>query len=180
MKIDVRAISNDAGALMELNIALEPGEIGLESEGFMFCHHVQFEGTVTNISRGVLQLTGNVSAFVKTNCDRCLCETEFEVGNRLDVIFKSSLVQSRNLEFDSDETPEYDDEDEYQYQGYELIPDKALRDAILLTLPVKVLCKEDCKGFCTNCKTNMNETNCKCGDNMETRKSRFEELRKLL
>lgn len=180
MKIDVRAISKDPGALMELDISPEPKEIGLESEGFVFFHPVKFEGAVKNISKGVLQLAGNIQTDVKSNCDRCLCETEFEVDTRLDVIFKSSLMQSRNLEFDSDETPEYDDEDEYKYQGYELVPDKALRDAILLAMPVKVLCKEDCKGFCTNCRTNMNETNCKCGDNRETRTNRFEELRKLL
>ncbi len=180
MKIDVRVISKDTGALMELDISPQPKEIGLESEGFMFCHPVKFEGTVKNISKGVLQFAGRVSTVVKSNCDRCLSETEFEVSDRLDVIFKSSVAQIRNQEFDSDETPEYDDEDEYQYQSYELVPDKALRDAILLTLPVKVLCKEDCKGFCTNCRTNMNETNCKCGDNRETRTNRFEELRKLL
>jgi len=180
MRIDIRAILKDTGALMEVDISLEPARIGLESETFMFYSPVRFKGTVKNVSRGVLQLEGKFSAVVKSICDRCLSETAFEVENRLDVIFKSTHNQNRNLEFESDNAPDYDDDDEYRYNGYDLIPDKAIRDGMFLTLPNKVLCKEDCKGFCMKCKTNINETNCKCEVNEETRNSRFEELRKLL
>jgi len=180
MRIDVRAISKDTGALMEVDISLEPAQIGLESESFEFSCPVRFEGTVKNVSRGVLQLEGKFSAIVKSICDRCLSEVAFEVGDRLNVIFKSMHNQNQNSEFDYENAPEYDDDDEYRYSGYDLIPDKAIRDAVLLTLPNKVLCREDCKGFCIKCRTNISETNCKCGVDGETRTSRFEELRKLL
>ena len=180
MKIDIRAISRDTCALMEVDIYLEHSQIGLDSEGFVFTHPVRFNGIVKNVAKGVLQLAGNVQTTVKAKCDRCLSETEFEVSDRLDVIFKSSVTQIRNQEFDSDVAPEYDDEDEYQYQSYELIPDKAIRDGILLALPGKVLCRYDCKGFCTICKTNLNDNNCVCGNQAKSRRNQFEELRKLL
>ena len=180
MKIDIRAVSRDTGALMDVDIYLEPSQIGLESEGFMFRHPVRFAGIVKNISKGVLQLTGNVQTVVNANCDRCLSETEFEVSDMVDVIFKSVNGNDRSTEFESNDSIEYDDEDEYYYSGFDLSPDKAIRDGVLLALPNKVLCREECKGFCTICKTNLNENNCICDENDKIRRNQFDELRKLL
>lgn len=35
-------------------------------------------------------------------------------------------------------------------------------DAIVLAIPSKCLCHEDCLGLCSNCGTNLNEKNCSC------------------
>jgi len=38
----------------------------------------------------------------------------------------------------------------------------AIRQEILLSLPMKILCKESCKGLCQNCGQNLNQKKCKC------------------
>ena len=39
---------------------------------------------------------------------------------------------------------------------------KDVRDYSLLAIPMKKLCKEDCKGLCAKCGKNLNEGNCNC------------------
>ena len=38
----------------------------------------------------------------------------------------------------------------------------AIRDALTLELPLRVLCKEDCKGLCPKCGVNLNTGSCSC------------------
>jgi uncharacterized metal-binding protein YceD (DUF177 family) len=37
-----------------------------------------------------------------------------------------------------------------------------VRDAAILSLPMKILCREDCKGLCAACGRNLNEGDCGC------------------
>ena len=43
---------------------------------------------------------------------------------------------------------------------------KDVRDYALLAIPMKKLCKEDCKGLCVNCGKNLNEGDCNCSKDM--------------
>ena len=55
------------------------------------------------------------------------------------------------------------DLDEQPYlQGYNLDVDQLVRDELLLNLPMKVLCDEDCKGICNRCGANLNHETCDC------------------
>jgi len=53
-----------------------------------------------------------------------------------------------------------------------------LRDYALLEVPIKALCREDCKGLCPVCGENRNERD--CGHRPEEDDSPFSELKKLL
>ena len=46
--------------------------------------------------------------------------------------------------------------------GYELDVDTLINNEILINMPVKVLCKEECKGICPVCGGNLNEKECGC------------------
>jgi len=52
--------------------------------------------------------------------------------------------------------------------NYEVEPDEAIeidediRQEIILSYPMKVLCKPDCKGICLNCGQNLNVVKCEC------------------
>ena len=54
----------------------------------------------------------------------------------------------------------------------------SVRDAILLALPIIQLCKKNCLGLCSECGQNLNESQCKCGDNAAI-DPRFEKLKQL-
>ena len=55
--------------------------------------------------------------------------------------------------------------DEKNYiDGYNLDVDKLLYNEILIGWPMKILCREDCKGICSVCGQNLNEGTCDCED----------------
>jgi uncharacterized protein len=53
-----------------------------------------------------------------------------------------------------------------------------IRDTLLLALPMKMLCTEDCRGLCAGCGANLNEEPCRCAASGAD--PRWEALRKLL
>ena len=61
----------------------------------------------------------------------------------------------------SEEKLEQLDENNY-IAGYQLDVDALIADEMVLQWPLKVLCKEDCKGICTVCGKNLNEQECEC------------------
>ena len=46
--------------------------------------------------------------------------------------------------------------------GYNLDVDQLVCNELLLSLPMKVLCREDCKGICNRCGANLNIETCDC------------------
>ena len=59
---------------------------------------------------------------------------------------------------------------------YDIFP--RVLEAVLLELPIRVLCREDCKGLCSACGANLNEGACDCPK--EEPDPRWRDLRKLL
>jgi uncharacterized protein len=54
---------------------------------------------------------------------------------------------------------------------------KALREQILLALPMQPLCRADCKGLCVECGKNLNEGTCDCvQDTIDPRLVKLKEL----
>jgi len=48
------------------------------------------------------------------------------------------------------------------YQKDSLLLEDVLREQVLLSLPVRTLCKPDCKGLCPRCGQNRNSQECSC------------------
>ena len=52
-----------------------------------------------------------------------------------------------------------------------------MENNILLTLPIKRLCKEDCKGLCQQCGNNLNLSTCQCdNDDIDPRLAKLKDL----
>ena len=55
-----------------------------------------------------------------------------------------------------------EDPDLYAFEGSKADLTDAVRDALLLELPYRFLCSEDCKGLCPTCGVNLNLGACTC------------------
>ena len=68
--------------------------------------------------------------------------------------------------------------DECAYiHGYDLDVDELVYSEILVNWPLRVLCKEDCKGLCSVCGANKNVENCSCLDyDVDVRLAKLREL----
>lgn len=111
-------------------------------------------------------VTSNTVSKVELICDNCLDE------------FTSQLEDTFSL-FYTAEKVEISDDDELRYisSGTRYIDlSDGVRDSILLSLPMRQLCCNDCKGLCAQCGVNLNHENCRC---QKTIDPRWEGLRKL-
>lgn len=112
-----------------------------------FASLVNVKGEVFN-EAGVVQIDYTVRFVLKLPCDRCLD------------IFTRNCEYSFHEVLVNDETPE---NDEYiPVPGCKLDLDELVLSDILLSLPVKQLCAEDCKGLCPKCGVNWNHDTCHC------------------
>lgn len=94
-------------------------------------------------------------------CARCLEPVHQQVSGNLDLIYRPEGADAGVPE----RAISTSDADIGYYQEGELELDDVLREQVLLSLPAKVLCREECKGLCPSCGQNLNVAACACGAN---------------
>lgn len=108
---------------------------------------------IRNLGDRKLLAQGKTKITLQIPCARCLepvdCPFVIELDEELDL---SKTEEERAEEFD--EQP--------YVNGYNLDVDRLLSNELLLNLPMKVVCREDCKGICNRCGANLNHTKCSC------------------
>ena len=109
---------------------------------------VRVTGAVT-VRAGVVQLSARAAFTFHGRCDRCL--TPFD--ETYDIPLEHTLVAT----LEDEENDDYILLDQYRLD----LDDLVMAD-ILLELPYKSLCREDCRGLCPMCGKNLNEGLCGC------------------
>src|SRR3984893_16125199 len=121
-----------------------------------------------------IRLTGDVGAVFELDCARCLEPALQKVNRKFDLLYRPLGSDAGRSEL-SVTTAEA--EIGY-YEGEGLLLEDALREQVLLELPLKAICREDCKGLCPHCGKNLNEIQCSCVDEVEDpRWSALKEIR---
>jgi len=93
-------------------------------------------------------------------CARCLEPVRHRLGGDFDLLFRP-LGADAGLAERSLVAPETEIS-YYQEEG--LVLEDVLREQVLLSLPARTLCRQDCKGLCPRCGRNLNSEPCTCGD----------------
>ena len=131
---------------------LEPSELRADSTLFLKTIYVQIQ---LDRNDPYLRLNYRISAFASLICDRCLEDYEQPLNAEGMLVFVlGGSTRDRSQ-----------DEDEIKYlsaETTELDLSKDLHDILMLSLPLKSLCKDDCKGLCSGCGCNLNEDTCDC------------------
>ena len=126
---------------------------------------IRVKGRLSATGTGQYYWHGHIAGDVTMDCRRCLVEAHAHVQDESHIIFA-----------EPDETTE-DDPDVYPIDpdARELDLRPALREQWLLTQPRFVLCREDCKGLCPRCGADLNDKQCACPPQTD---SRWDALRK--
>jgi uncharacterized protein len=121
-----------------------------------------------------IRLRGKLSADFELNCARCLDPVEQKVQRDFELLYRPLGTDAGR-----DELSVTDAEAEIgYYQGDGLLLEDVLREQVLLALPVKVTCREDCKGLCPQCGKNLNQEQCSCTNTLaDPRWSALKEIR---
>jgi uncharacterized protein len=91
-------------------------------------------------------------------CARCLEPVELPLKGDFDLLFRPEHADA-----ESGERAITEDETEIGYYGTNgLLLEDVVREQVLLSLPGRTLCKQDCKGLCAHCGQNLNAGSCNC------------------
>lgn len=148
MVLDLKSVYEGNDESIDFDYDVDPERLQ-EIKGYFFkSFHVSGKAYSSNAGIAVLSY---VSDFVlNASCDRCLSLFEKEIKTD----FRYILVKSLNEDSDNDEY--------IVTEGDSLDLDEIVISDGLLQIPMKLLCKEDCKGLCMYCGANLNYGNCGC------------------
>jgi len=105
-----------------------------------------------------IRLRGRFAGRFQVPCARCVEPVEIPLGADFDLIFRPAAADAEATER-SITAPETEI-GYYQKDSLSLVD--VLREQVLLSLPVRTLCKPDCKGLCPRCGENRNNQPCNC------------------
>ena len=107
-------------------------------------------------------------------CARCLEPVEHPLAGRFDLLFRPVGADSSA----SEHSISASETEIGYYQRDGVLLEDVLREQVLLSLPAKTLCREDCKGLCPHCGRQLNSEACICGETaMDPRWSALSGLR---
>ena len=103
-------------------------------------------------------IRGKIHVVVLQQCSRCL--VDFSQILALDFEVFCAKVQNPRVE----SHPALDEEDGgvHTHDGRVLSIDGEIREAVILGLPMRPLCREDCAGLCPRCGEDRNVGPCRC------------------
>ena len=167
MKLDITKGIQRKGVDVPFELSDVWGEDHWNGDTISYVGPVSFSGTYMLADETVI-VRGIARAVIESPCARCLKPTETEIEAELDEAFIRDTGEERE-----------EDDDQYMYSGHVLELDEAVRTALLLELPSRILCKEDCLGLCDQCGADLNINACSCQKDL-TRRNPFSALASLL
>jgi len=133
------------------------GELVFDEDAIRLTLPAEVNGSVKPDGRHV-RVQGAVRTQVEVECDRCLQPIAVTVDAEFNVSYVPANVYAE------DETPELNEDDlNMSVFDEDIIDlDDLAREQILLAMPSRSLCREDCKGLCPVCGINRNMQACEC------------------
>ncbi len=104
------------------------------------------------------RLVGTVAAELELPCSRCLEPFRLSIAAPFDVRYLPTSAAATAV----DRAVDDEDLETSYYRNDEIDLNELLREQFYLALPMKPLCREDCRGLCTQCGTNLNAGTCDC------------------
>ncbi len=139
----------EKAAPIKVKVRIESFELG--GEEIDITRPVDFEGSATRLSKGV-QVEGEFNAEILLVCSRCLEKFKLSIEGELSELFVLPQYQAQ--------LP--DDLDYYLIEGEKIDLEPMIKEQIVLSVPFKALCSENCSGLCPLCGKNLNQGSCSC------------------
>lgn len=120
-----------------------------------------------------IRVKGSLSTQLELSCARCLEPVVQDVKRDFDLLYRPQGADAGR-----DEMSVTDAEAEISYyEGQGVLLEDVLREQVLLSVPLKVTCRENCRGLCAHCGKNLNEGACDC--KVESEEPRWAALKEL-
>jgi uncharacterized protein len=110
-----------------------------------------------------IRVKGDLSTRLEWACARCLEPVILDVQRNFDLLYRPLGSDAGRAELS---VTAAEAEVSY-YEGEGLLLEDVIREQVLLAVPLKAICREDCKGLCPHCGKNLNSGQCSCAEPVE-------------
>ena len=144
MILDLRKLKRSGKDWEEFSFNYSPEIELLDIPNAKISLPLKVNGTVTLNGEHAAIVEGEIIYKITGECTRCLEQTERE--------YVAEFYES----------VEPNNPDGYEVKNDTVDLRKIVEDTVAINVPLNFLCKEDCKGICVDCGTNLNHAECKC------------------
>lgn len=137
--------------------AFPPGHIDYLTEGLQQVAPLLVQGAA-NLLADEIEIRGRLVTTMEVLCARCLEPMRHAVELEFDLVYRPISTMTRGDEF---QVPRGEEELGFYHGGGLLLEDMA-KEQVLLSLPIKIICRSDCRGLCPRCGCNRNRETCDC------------------
>ena len=134
-----------------------PGTLDFHSADFTQAESLEVRATAELVD-GQIRIYGTFHTRVELVCARCLETVSEEMSRDFDLFYRplATITREDEVKLKSDET------DIAFFDGEGLFLTDVLAEQVNLLIPMKVICRSDCRGLCPQCGANLNHDDCRC------------------
>jgi uncharacterized protein len=110
-----------------------------------------------------IRVAGDLRTRVELSCARCLELITQDISRKFDLLYRPQGSDAGKEEMSVTAA----EAEVGYYQGEGLLLEDVLREQVLLAVPLKAICREDCRGLCPQCGQNLNQGQCACAEPLE-------------
>ena len=147
----------------EISLSFPFEKIIFEGDEITAVDPVCVEGMITTYE-DMLVMKATIKTKLNLTCSRCLDTFIYPIDIEIEERFTNN-EELRN------------EEDVIFVEGDSINITEIIENSIISTLPIKRLCKSDCKGLCSSCGANKNTSSCNCNnEDVDIRLAKLREL----
>lgn len=162
MFVDLNDLLSKKDISKKLDLTVEEDSFTDSDEEIKFLTPIAFNGYIT-LTGDIINLTGIVKTKIQLTCSRCLEPFPYDISLEINEKF-SNLIAN-------------EDDDIIFLDSDTIDITEIIVNNIILTLPIKRLCKENCQGLCQKCGSNLNYSMCNCvKDEVDPRLAKLKDL----
>lgn len=144
---------------LKINESFSFDSISLVEEDAVFLEPVKINLEIHKEDERVF-VNGRVTTTLSLICSRCLSPYSFKIDSYFDLVFYP--IEDFLREKEPEKELKEEDFESMFYRENRIDIDSLILEQINLTIPMKPLCFEACKGLCPVCGTNLNDGECGC------------------
>lgn len=154
MRIELEKLGGGKGSFAH---TYQPDELNPVDERVSLSAAASVSGNVRRAGNEVL-VNGHIETRAQVECDRCLKPLELPVS----ADFALEYITGADYESSSTTALSEEQMSVSVFDGEAIDVDEIVKEQVLLAVPARTLCRDDCKGICPECGVDLNNGQCSC------------------
>ena len=155
MLIDIVEIRKSPGHSFHFDLTEKINSLEIGNDEICFKQPLTISLEVKNAGN-TLNFSGRIQGDSELTCSRCLEKYPFH----LDAVFEEQFCQASDVTEIAEDGMNTDEI--HVFEGNKIDLNDIINENVVLGIPMKLVCDENCLGLCTVCGTNLNKSSCGC------------------